>query len=218
MLCGHERETTMSAVLKPPRFANAEEYLAWDELQPGRHEYVGGEVYAMVGTRAWHNIIAGNAYVWLRQVLRGGPCRVYITDHKLQVSEAGDHLYPDVMVTCDPRDQPGAEDRFIRHPWLVVEVLSDSTAAYDRGRKFELYRTIDTLTHYLLIEQDRPHADLFFKNPQGQWVLQPMADTDEMLIEQLGSPWPVSGLYDEVDFSLASRSVAIPPPLPDPGR
>ena len=172
----------------------------------------------MVGTRAWHNIIAGNAYLWLRQWLRGGPCRVYINDHKLQLSESGDHLYPDVMVTCDPRDSPGDEDRFIRHPWLVLEVLSDSTAAYDRGRKFEVYRGIEALTHYLLIEQDRPHADLFFKNPQGQWVLQPLTITDVMQIDQLGRPWPVASLYDEVDFSLASRSVVVPPPLPEAGR
>ena len=143
---------------------------------------------------------------------------MYINDHKLQLSESGDHLYPDVMVTCDPRDSPGDEDRFIRHPWLVLEVLSDSTAAYDRGRKFEVYRGIEALTHYLLIEQDRPHADLFFKNPQGQWVLQPLTITDVMQIDQLGRPWPVASLYDEVDFSLASRSVVVPPPLPEAGR
>ncbi len=84
--------------------------------------------------------------------------------------------------------------------------------------KFAPYRTIDTRTHYLLIEQDRPHADLFFKNLQGQWVLQPMTDTDVMQFDQLGSRWPVSGLYDAIDFNLAGRSVAVPPPLPDPGR
>ncbi len=208
----------MSAVPKPPRFADAEAYLAWEELQTERHEYVDGEVYAMVGARLTHNTIALNVCMWLRQALRGTPCRVHGLDAKLQVSESGDHLYPDAMVTCDPRDRDGTEDRFIRHPWLVVEVLSDSTAAYDRGQKFEMYRSIDTLTHYLLIEQSRPHADLFFKNLQGQWVLQPMDNTGVMQIDALGSPWPVSSLYDEVDFSLAGQSVAMPPPLPDPGR
>jgi len=209
MLCGHERETTMSAVLNPPRFANAEEYLAWDELQPGRHEYVGGEVYSMVGARLTHNTISGNAYIWLRQALKGTPCRVYSLDAKLRLQDSDDHVYPDVMVTCDPRDLPGEEDRFIRHPWLVVEVLSDSTAAHDRGQKFELYRGIDTLTHYLLVEQDRPHADLFFKNPLGQWVLQPLAPGDSMQIAQLGAPWPLQSLFDEVDFSVW-------PPAPGP--
>ncbi|MDH4393525.1 MAG: Uma2 family endonuclease [Aquabacterium sp.] len=208
----------MSAVLKPPRFANAEEYLAWEELQPGRHEYVDGEVYAMVGARLTHNTISLNACMWLRQALKGRPCRVYGLEAKLQISESGDHLYPDVMVTCDPRDRDTAEDHFVRHPWLVVEVLSDSTAAYDRGRKFELYRGIGTLTHYLLVEQSRPHAELFFKNPLGQWVLQPLALPDAMQMDTLGQPWPVASLYEDVDFVPVARPAGMPQPLPDPGR
>ena len=199
----------MSAVLKPPRFANAEEFLAWEELQTERHEYVDGEVHAMVGARLTHNTITLNACIWLRQALKGRPCRVFAMDAKLQLQASGDHLYPDVMVTCDRRDQPGEEDRFIRHPWLVVEVLSERTAAYDRGHKFELYRRLDTLTHYVLVEQDRPHADLFFKNAQGQWVLQPLAPGESMQIAALGAPWPIDSLFDDVDFSVW-------PPAPGP--
>ena len=204
----------MSAVMTPPRFADGEAYLAWEALQTERHEYVGGEIWAMTGARATHNLIAGNAYIWLRQGLRGAPCSVFINDLKLHINAVGDYLYPDVMVTCDPRDRQPGEDRFISHPWLIVEVLSDSTAAYDRGRKFELYRNIDTLTHYLLIEQDRPHAELFFKNDQGQWVLQPLAASDAMQIDALGQPWPVASLFDDVDFSPAAAS---PSPQPRSG-
>jgi hypothetical protein len=175
--------------------------LAWEELQPERHEYVDGEVYAMTGALAPHNFISGNAYVWLRQALRGSPCSVFIDSHKLRINAQGDFLYPDVMVTCDSRDRRPEEQRFISHPWLIAEVLSDSTAAYDRGRKFELYRSIASLTHYLLIEQDRPHADLFFKNEQGQWVLQALTADDAIEIERLGQPWPVATLFEEVDFT-----------------
>lgn len=207
----------MSAVLKPPSFANAEEYLAWEELQPGKNEYVSGELYAMVGARLTHNQIAGNAYMWLRQCLRGSPCRTFCLDTKLQVADSDDHLYPDVMVTRDARDK-GAEDRFIRHPWLVVEVLSDSTAAYDRGLKFERYRSIDTLSHYLLVEQDRPHADLFFKTAAGQWVLQSLSLEDNLQIDQLGQPWPVASLYDDVEFPQHGRSAGMPLPVQLPGR
>ncbi len=194
----------MSAVLNIPRFANAEAYLAWEELQPERHEYVGGEIYAMTGARATHNLIEGNAYAWLRQVMRGSPCRVYLEGLKLHINAAGDYLYPDLMVTCDPRDRQPGEDRFISHPWLVAEVLSDSTAAYDRGHKFELYRRIDTLTHYLLIEQTRPYAELFFKNADGLWVLQPLQGGDAIQIDRLGQPWPVASLFDDVDFTPPS--------------
>ena len=199
----------MSAVLNRPRFADAEAYLAWEELQPERHEFVDGEVYAMTGVRAAHNDININAFVFLRQALKGTPCKVFGIDLKLQVSPDGDHLYPDLMVTCDLRDLKSSDGPYISHPWLVAEVLSDSSAAYDRGRKFELYRTVDTLTHYLLIEQTRPYAELFFKNEQGLWVLQPLQADGFINIGRLGQPWPVASLFEGVDFTPAN-----PPPAP----
>ena len=201
----------MSAVVNRPRFGDAEAFLAWEAMQPVRHEYVDGQVYPKTGAlgaqdtiahnTVAHNTITLNAYASLRPALKGTPCRAYCMDLKLRVNDKGDFLYPDLMVTCDARDRPSVEDRFISHPWLIAEVLSDSTAAYDRGRKFELYRGIATLTHYLLIEQDRPHADLFFKNEQGQWVLQALTADDAIQIDRLGQPWPVATLFEEVDFT-----------------
>ena len=201
----------MSAVVNRPRFGDAEAFLAWEALQTVRHEYVDGQVYPKTGAlgaqdtiahnTVAHNTITLNAYASLRPALKGTPCRAYCTDLKLRVNDKGDFLYPDLMVTCDARDRPSVEDRFISHPWLIAEVLSDSTAAYDRGRKFELYRNIASLTHYLLIEQDRPHADLFFKNEQGQWVLQALTADDAIQIERLGQLWPVATLFEEVDFT-----------------
>ena len=201
----------MSAVVNRPRFADAEAFLAWEALQPVRHEYVDGQVYPKTGAlgaqdtiahnTVAHNTITLNAYASLRPALKGTPCRIYCMDLKLRVNDKGDFLYPDLMVTCDARDRPSVEDRFISHPWLIAEVLSDSTAAYDRGRKFELYRGIASLTHYLLIEQDRPHADLFFKNEQGQWVLQALTADDAIQIDRLGQLWPVATLFEEVDFT-----------------
>ena len=200
----------MSAVMTSPRFASAQAYLDWEAQQTARHELVAGEVYAMTGARATHNTITINALVHLRQALKGTPCRVHGLDLKLRVNAQGDFFYPDAMVSCDARDRLPVEDRFISHPWLVVEVLSDSTAAYDRGRKFELYRGIDTLTHYLLVEQDRPYAELFFRNAQGQWVLQPLPPGSLIEAALLGQPWPVDSLFYDVDFSLtpAARTLA----------
>ena len=204
----------MSAVVNRPRFADAEAFLAWEAMQPVRHEYVDGQVYPKTGAlgaqdtiahnTVAHNTITLNAYASLRPALKDTPCRAYCLDLKLRVNDKGDFLYPDLMVTCDARDRPSVEDRFISHPWLIAEVLSDSTAAYDRGRKFELYRGVATLTHYLLIEQDRPHADLFFKNEQGQWVLQALTADDAIQIDRLGQPWPVATLFEEVDFTPAA--------------
>ena len=199
----------MSAVFNTPRFADAEAYLAWEELQTERHEYVEGEIYAMVGARSTHNTITLNAYSFLRSAFKGTQCRIYCMDVKLRINTKSDFLYPDLMVTCDLRDHPSEEDRFMRHPWLVAEVLSDSTAAYDRGRKFELYRGIDTLTHYLLIEQTRAYAELFFKNDQGQWLYQPLQADSVINIERLGQPWPVATLFEQIDFTPAAQ-----PPAP----
>ncbi len=182
----------MSAVMNTPRFADAEAYLAWEELQPERHEYVAGEIYAMSGGSGTHNDITLNAIFFLRQALKGLPCRANGCDLKVRINAEGNFLYPDVVVSCDPRDGRAVENRFISHPWLVAEVLSESTIAYDRGRKFEMYRGIDTLTHCLFIEQYRPYAELFFKNEQGQWVLQPLQANDLINIERLGQPWPVA--------------------------
>ncbi len=198
----------MSAVLKPPRFADSEAYLAWEATQSGRHEYVSGEVYAMVGARAAHNTITFNAVFFLREALRGTPCRVHGIDFKLNVGPKGDFLYPDVMVSCDPRDLASGEDRFHAHPWLIVEVLSESTAAFDRGAKFGLYRQIDTLTHYLLVEQGQPQVDVYSRIDASRWELRPLSGADSIEIERLGRPWPVATLFEDVDFSVSPSTPA----------
>ena len=193
----------MSAVLTPKRMT-PEEYLAWESAQQEKHEYLGGEIFAMTGARIAHNLIVGNAYMFLRQALRGRPCQVFVPDLKLQVDAANAFVYPDVMVTCDPRDSGDGAALAIRHPWLVVEVLSDSTAAYERGAKFELYRRVESLTHYLLVEQTRPYAELFRKNAQGEWVLQPLAAGETLHIERpYAFDWPMASLFDGVPFEPA---------------
>lgn len=193
----------MSAVLPRSGF-DAAAYLAWECSQEVRHEFIAGEVFGMTGAKLAHNVIALNAAVFLRQALKGKPCRVFMADLKLRVDAADAFLYPDVMASCDPRDRRPDDDTFIRHPWLVVEVLSPSTAAYDRGRKFELYRKVESLTHYLLVEQDRLGAELFRKNDEGLWVLQPLGGADTLHLEGHGIDWPMASLHDDVDFENPS--------------
>ncbi len=201
----------MNALFKTGRMTSAE-YLHWESEQETKHEFVDGEVFAMVGVRKAHNLITGNAFSFLKQALRGRACQVFFADLKLQIDEH--YFYPDVMASCDPRDTAGPNDKLsISHPWLVVEVLSASTEAFDRGGKFALYRQVDTLTHYLLVEQGRPAADLFSKNPQGQWVLQPLSATDTIRIEQPHTfDWPVASLFEGVSFEPEAR----PEPEPEP--
>ena len=192
----------MSAILTDPPLS-FEAYLAWEAQQAGRHEFVAGEVFAMTGARATHNIIALNVAMALREALRGTPCRVFIADMKLHVAAANASFYPDVFVSCDGRDRAADAELVQRHPQLVVEVLSDSTAAFDRGQKFEAYRSLDSLQAYLLVEQDRPHAELFLRNSEGLWVLNPVGEGGSVNINPLGVTVSMSALYDGVDFNTA---------------
>ena len=119
---------------------------------------------------------------------------------KLQVAPADASFYPDVFVSCDPRDRTPDAELVQRHPKLVVEVLSDSTAAFDRGRKFEAYRSLDTLEAYLLIEQSRPHADLFLRNAEGLWVLNPVGEGDKAFIAPIAVVLTMADIYEGVVF------------------
>lgn len=156
------------------RRMTAEEFLVWDETQTIKHEFVRGEVFMMTGGADRNYTVALNLAMALRNHLRGSPCRVYGSDVKLRVEAADSYFYPDLMVTCSATD---AADRLIkREPVLVVEVLSPSTAAYDRGDKFASYRQLPSLGEYLLVDVDSRRCDLFRKlEADGLWVLHPSA-------------------------------------------
>ena len=197
----------MSAVLTEPPLT-FEAYMAWEAEQPERHEFFAGEVVAITGARATHNTIALNIAVALRDVLRNTSCRVFIADMKLHVASADASFYPDVFVSCDPRDRTPDAELVQRHPQLVVEVLFDSTAAFDRGQKFEAYRSLDSLAAYLLVEQHRPHADLFVRNADGLWVLNPVGEGGTLTITSMGVELPMAAVYEGVAFGVQASAGA----------
>ena len=175
-------------------------YLAWEETQEERHEYLAGEVFAMSGGSDTHFTILGNLFATLRGAFSGKPCRPFVSGMKVRVSATNTVFYPDVFVTCDERDRTPEGRLAKEHPVFVAEVLSASTAAFDRGRKFELYQQIDTLQEYLLIEQDRKHADLFRKNSEGLWVLHPAGEGDMVRLKSVGAALALDGLYEDVEL------------------
>lgn len=105
------------------------------------------------------------------------------------------------MVTCDPRDKGANADTAKRHPSLIVEVLSESTAAYDRGLKFEHYREIETLREYLLVEQDRRHIDLFRLGEDGRWVLESFGGEGAITLESVNTTLEIAAIYEDVEFT-----------------
>lgn len=150
----------------------AASFLAWDSSQTVKHEFVGGEVFAMAGADDRHVTASLNLLVALHQHLQGKPCRPYSSDMKLYVEAASSYFYPDVMVTCSEADR--ARSTAKQDAMLVVEILSPSTAAYDRGEKFAAYRQLPALKEYVLIDLDTRRCDIFRRNPADLWVLHPV--------------------------------------------
>ena len=150
---------------------SAPDYLHWETTQLDRHEYLNGEVFAMAGADDRHVTVAGNVYMALRQHLSGGPCRTYMSDMRVQVAAANAYFYPDVLVTCSAQDLTSPLVK--TEPKLIIEVLSPSTAAYDRGLKFSHYRSLPSLEEYVLIDLDTRATDCYRKGLDGLWVLHP---------------------------------------------
>ncbi|MFT3819056.1 MAG: Uma2 family endonuclease [Rubrivivax sp.] len=157
----------MGKALEQPRFDRAA-FLDWEAAQDGKNEYVAGEVFAMVGARQQHVVVAGSLYARFREHLKGTRCRAYVSDMKLEVAAADAVFYPDVMVSCDEADRRA--ELALQAPCLVVEVLSDSTAATDRGAKFAAYRQLPSLQDYLLVDIDARRLELFGREAGG-WLL-----------------------------------------------
>jgi Uma2 family endonuclease len=148
---------------------DAAAYLEWEAGQQEKHEYLAGEVFAMVGARREHVVVALNLAAALKQRLRGGLCQAYISDMKLRVETADAFFYPDVMVSCDSRDHSAGQ--FLSHPTLVAEVLSESTAAFDRGGKFAAYRSLESLKEYVVVDIPAWRVECFRRTPENDWLL-----------------------------------------------
>ena len=189
-----------------PQLMMPQEYLEWESQQPIKYEYIDGQVFAMTGGTIPHNDIAINLTSALKNHLRGKDCKVQMADAKVGISQNGPFHYPDVMVSCAPRDQRARQA--IYHPCLIVEVLSPGTEAFDRGRKFRNYRRIDTLKEYVLIDADRIAVECYRLNEQGTWefTAYPSEETAingtelDIYLRSVDFHCPLSLLYENVVF------------------
>ncbi len=177
-------------------YLTPDEYLSCEEKSDIKHEYRQGEVYAMAGASNNHVLITGNLFALLRFHIRGKNCRAYIADTKVKIESVNTYYYPDIAVSCDERDRNLTQ--YICHPCLIIEVLSDSTEAFDRGDKFADYRRLDSLKEYVLISQNTKRIDTFYKNEQGQWLLQSYQESDRLIVNTLEFSCLVSDIYEEI--------------------
>jgi Uma2 family endonuclease len=174
------------------------EYLAWEEQQEFRHEYVGGEIYAMTGGTVNHGKIAVNLTISLGNHLRGSGCQVLNSDVKVSIAESSDYVYPDVSVSCDERDRTAI--KFLNHPCLIIEVLSPATEAYDRWNKFLLYRRSDALQEYVLVSTNEVKVDVYQKNERGRWEILSYEVGDLIDLQSINLTIPIEQIYEDIVF------------------
>ena len=186
------------------QYMTPQEFLEWEKTQELRYEYIDGEVFAMTGGTKPHNRIAGNLYTALDAFLAEKGCDIFIADVKVQLSPSGPYHYPDVVVTCDPKDKESID--LIEYPCLIVEVLSPSTEAFDRGKKFTRYRQLNSLQEYVLIQSDEIGVECFRRNDEGLWVLYTYGAEDTLNLESIGFSLSVEKLYRQVRFGVEEKN------------
>jgi len=172
-----------------------EQYLALERSSTVKHEFHDGYVYAMAGGTQAHSQIAGNIYTLLRVGVRGSGCRVLNSDIKIQQSPEH-YVYPDVVVTCDLRDDvPG--QHWINYPTVVVEVLSPSTERHDRGDKFEGYKNMPTFRAYILVEYQRREVEVWRRDGTGAWAGATYGPGDDVALDILALSLPMDLIYED---------------------
>jgi Uma2 family endonuclease len=154
----------------------------------------------MAGASDAHSLITGSFYSFLRNHLRGKGCLPYTGNMKAQIDVLDIYYYPDILVTCDPRDC--SSEYFKRYPCLIIEVLSDSTEAVDRGNKFSDYRHLEALQEYVLVRQDRHSVDCFRRNEQGRWELYAFVEGDEVELKSIDFSCAIASLYEDVILDI----------------
>ena len=184
----------------PKTFLTPEQYLEIERKAEWKSEYYQGKMFAMAGASKHHNLLVANLVGELWSQLRRRNCRVYPSDMRLRVSAAGLYTYPDVSVVCgEPRFADDQGDTLL-NPTFIAEVLSESTEAYDRGRKFEQFRSIESLAQYLLVAQDRAHAELYTREA-GRWMLSEASGLEAVLeLASIECRLSLADLYAKVDL------------------
>lgn len=175
------------------------EYWAFEEASPEKHEYVDGYIVNMAGGTMAHTTISTNLISVLKSALRGKPCRPYNSELKIKSGLSNSYFYPDATVICDKPEIVEGLNGVVLNPTLIVEVLSDSSEGYDRGTKAMHYRSIPSLREYVLISQQYPYIESFYKNENGIWQLSE-ASSGDFFLPSLGISISFADVYEDVEF------------------
>ncbi len=178
-----------------------EEYLNMEREAEYKSEYFNGEIFAMSGASRRHNLISLNIAAAFHRQLRNRGCEVYMNDMRVKVSCTGLYTYPDVAVVCDLPQFDDTQNDTLLNPAVLVEVLSKSTEGYDRGTKFEMYRKLDSLAEYLMIHQDKYHAEHYIRQPGNQWLFSEYINPEDIFyIQAVECELKLEDIYEKVNI------------------
>lgn len=182
-------------------YLTEEEYLEIERRAEYRSEYFAGEIFAMAGGSRKHSAIIFNLTVVLGSRLRGGSCRGYSSDLRIEISGIGKYTYPDLTVVCGEEIFHDDMNDTLLNPTVIIEVLSPSTEAYDRGKKFEHYRKLESLREYVLVSQDQPRIETFLRQETGEWLYRDVSGIEAVArLASIDCEMPFGNIYDNVEF------------------
>lgn len=209
----------MSAI--PKRRLTPAEYLALERAAEFRSEFFNGEMFAMAGTSLPHTRIVRNLTVCVENALQDSPCESLSTEMRVHIPSTGLYTYPDFIIVCEPPELEDDHFDTLLNPKVIVEVLSKSTEAYDRGTKFDHYREIETLEEYVLVSQHKPHVQRFVKQANDSWLLTNFSNLDgDFEFESVSVRIAMRNIYHNVVFpvapAIASEDSEAENPLPRP--
>jgi Uma2 family endonuclease len=199
----------MIAVLQ--NHLSIEQYLQWEEQQEEKHEYVNGMIYEMVGATENHVSITANFTAIILTNLRGNQCKVLSSDMKVNIAVKNIYYYPDILVTCDERDRQSKKHK--SYPCVIIEVLSNSTEAKDRGVKFANYQTIETLQEYVLVNQQEQRIEVFRRTDRKFWLLQTYTAGELIELQSINLQISIDAIYEDVNLLESSSESILETPI-----
>lgn len=196
---------------QPRLYLTETEYLERERVSTIKHEYYAGEMFAMSGASEAHNLIASNVNASVYAQIRGRGCRIYPSDMRIKIAKTGLYTYPDLTIVCGTPEFADVTKRdTLLNPTIIVEILSPSTERYDRGVKFQNYRTIETLKEYILIVQNNYHIERYARHEGNTWILTEAIGIDSTIVlESIQVTLALADAYELVD---------LPPESPADGR
>ncbi|MCB1179598.1 MAG: Uma2 family endonuclease [Leptospiraceae bacterium] len=176
-----------------------EEYFKIEESSEEKHEFYRGEIYAMSGAKRKHNLIVSNLIITFGNFFKSKPCEVYPSDMRVQIDEFNHYTYPDVSLVCGKSILNEKETTLI-NPNVIIEVLSESTEKYDRGKKFQAYRNIPSLQNYILVSSEYKQIEVFTKSENNTWILSEPDSEKKVFISAIDFSLNLEDVYDKVEI------------------